>query len=233
MKGDDRGDEALPAKGAGNMERFLALHEFEPEARQRLPHAVYEYVAGGAGEEHSIRANQESYQRIFLRPRVLRSVAPVDLSQEFWSAFACARPASPSRLPTAYASGGRAWLCPGRKSPRRAVCPQLKWDSVDRGAHSGTRGSVLVPDLRSRRPWVHARLDCAGRSGWLRSGMRDGRYPGTRISPPPTASRIQYSGRRSPAPRRTRASRVRSRTAQLAISSRSSRKSNLDKRQIF
>jgi FMN-dependent dehydrogenase len=76
MKGDDRVDEALPAKGAGNMERFLALHEFEPEARQRLPHAVYEYVAGGAGEEHSIRANEESYQRIFLQPRVLRSAAP-------------------------------------------------------------------------------------------------------------------------------------------------------------
>jgi hypothetical protein len=40
MKGDDRIDEALPAKAAGNMERFLALHAFEPEARQRLPHAV-------------------------------------------------------------------------------------------------------------------------------------------------------------------------------------------------
>jgi hypothetical protein len=34
MKGDGRVDEELPAKGAGNMERFLALHEFEPEARQ-------------------------------------------------------------------------------------------------------------------------------------------------------------------------------------------------------
>jgi 4-hydroxymandelate oxidase len=66
------------------MERFLALHEFEQEARQRLPHAVYEYVAGGAGDEYSIRANEESYQRIFLRPRVLRSVAPVDLGQELF-----------------------------------------------------------------------------------------------------------------------------------------------------
>jgi hypothetical protein len=33
------------------MKRFLALNEFEVEARQRLPHAVYEYVAGGAGDE--------------------------------------------------------------------------------------------------------------------------------------------------------------------------------------
>jgi FMN-dependent dehydrogenase len=168
MKGGDRVDEAPSAKGAENMERFLALHEFEPEARQRLPHAVYEYVAGGAGEEHSIRANEDSYQRIFLRPRLLRSVGPVDLGQElFGRPLPCARPARPGRLPTAYASGGRAWLCPGRKPPRRAFCPQLKRDGVDRGDHGGARGSVLVPDLRSRRPRVHARLDRAGRSGWL------------------------------------------------------------------
>ena len=38
------------------MERFLGLNEFEPEARRRLAPAVYEYVAGGAGDEHSIRA---------------------------------------------------------------------------------------------------------------------------------------------------------------------------------
>ena len=79
---DERVDGSILPKGSGNMERFLALHEFEPEARQRLPRAVYEYVAGGAGEEYSIRANEESYQRIFLRPRVLRSVGPVDLGQE-------------------------------------------------------------------------------------------------------------------------------------------------------
>ena len=54
----DRVDKAMLPKEVGNMERFLALHEFEPEARQRLPRAVYEYVAGGAGEEYSIRANE-------------------------------------------------------------------------------------------------------------------------------------------------------------------------------
>jgi 4-hydroxymandelate oxidase len=64
------------------MERFLALDEFEAEARQRLPRAVYEYIAGGAGEEHSIRANKDSYQRIFLRPRVLRFAGPADLGQQ-------------------------------------------------------------------------------------------------------------------------------------------------------
>jgi 4-hydroxymandelate oxidase len=80
----DRVDESIAPKEAGNMERFLALHEFEPEARRLLPHAVYEFVAGGAGEEYSIRANEESFQRIFLRPRVLRAVGPVNLSQEIF-----------------------------------------------------------------------------------------------------------------------------------------------------
>src|ERR1700674_4297528 len=99
MKSDDRVDEAILPKGAWNMERFLALHEFEPEARQRLPHAVYEYVAGGASDEYSIRANEESYQRIFLRPRVLRSVPPVDLGQEL---FGKPLPAPVLLAPAAY-----------------------------------------------------------------------------------------------------------------------------------
>src|SRR5207248_162691 len=68
-------------------------------ARQRLPRAVYEYVAGGAGDEHAIRANEESYQRIFLRPRVLRSVVPVDLGQEL---FGRPLPAPVLLAPAAY-----------------------------------------------------------------------------------------------------------------------------------
>src|SRR5215469_7479377 len=95
----DRLDEAIAPKEAGNMERFLALHEFEPEARRLLPLTVYEYVAGGAGDEYSIRANEESYQRIFLRPRVLRSVGRIDLGQEL---FARALPAPVLLAPAAY-----------------------------------------------------------------------------------------------------------------------------------
>jgi 4-hydroxymandelate oxidase len=81
------------------MKRFLALHEFEVEARERLPHAVYEYVAGGAGDEHSIRANEESYQRILLRPRVLRSAGSVELGQQL---FGKVLPAPVMLAPAAY-----------------------------------------------------------------------------------------------------------------------------------
>jgi 4-hydroxymandelate oxidase len=93
----DPPDEAL--KETGNMERFLALHEFEPEARRLLPHAVYEFVAGGAGDEYSVRANEESYQRIFLRWHVLRAAGPVALGQEL---FGQPLPAPVLLAPAAY-----------------------------------------------------------------------------------------------------------------------------------
>jgi 4-hydroxymandelate oxidase len=76
--------QAPSPEAIGDLARFLAVAEFELEARQCLPRPVYEYVAGGAGDEHSLRANEESYRRIFLRPRVLRPVVPVDLGQKLF-----------------------------------------------------------------------------------------------------------------------------------------------------
>lgn len=49
-------------------------------ARERLPHMVFEYIAGGAGEESTLRANRSDFERIRLRPRVLADVSHVDTS---------------------------------------------------------------------------------------------------------------------------------------------------------
>jgi 4-hydroxymandelate oxidase len=59
---------------------FLTLAEFESAAQQVMAHPVYEYVAGGAGDEISLRANQAAFDSIFLWPRVLRKVIPVETS---------------------------------------------------------------------------------------------------------------------------------------------------------
>ena len=59
---------------------FLTLADYESAARQIMAPSVYEYVAGGAGDEISLRANQTAFDRIFLLPRVLRNVTPVDSS---------------------------------------------------------------------------------------------------------------------------------------------------------
>ena len=50
--------------------------DLEEKASAALPPKVWEYVAGGAGDEHTQRANCEAFKRWGLYPRML--VAPVD-----------------------------------------------------------------------------------------------------------------------------------------------------------
>jgi len=78
---------------------FLTLADFESTARQVMAHPVYEYVAGGAGDEISLRANQTAFERIFLLPRALRSVTPVNPSTTL---FGTKLPAPVLLAPVAY-----------------------------------------------------------------------------------------------------------------------------------
>jgi len=56
-----------------------SLPELEAEARQRLDPAVYDYFAGGADDEVTLRDNLAAYARVTLLPRVLRAVGVPDL----------------------------------------------------------------------------------------------------------------------------------------------------------
>ncbi|MET7331401.1 alpha-hydroxy acid oxidase [Nonomuraea sp. NPDC005650] len=56
------------------MERW-SLRAFEAEARVRLDPAHYDYFAGGAGDEVTVRANEAAFARIGLLPRALRGAA--------------------------------------------------------------------------------------------------------------------------------------------------------------
>jgi isopentenyl diphosphate isomerase/L-lactate dehydrogenase-like FMN-dependent dehydrogenase len=49
-------------------------------AREHLPRDVYDYVAGGAGREETIRANRAAFTRYRIVPRVLRDISERDLS---------------------------------------------------------------------------------------------------------------------------------------------------------
>jgi 4-hydroxymandelate oxidase len=62
--------------------RPLNLDEYEAAARARLPAMVYDYYAGAADDEITLRANRSAYGEIFLRPRVLQDVGTVDTSLE-------------------------------------------------------------------------------------------------------------------------------------------------------
>ena len=53
-------------------------HELEALARERLTPQAYAYVAGGSGDEHSLRWNVEAWSRIRLAPRFLVDVSSID-----------------------------------------------------------------------------------------------------------------------------------------------------------
>jgi 4-hydroxymandelate oxidase len=56
------------------------VDEFEALARERLPQMVYDFFAGGAGDEWTLRENRLAYDRWVVRPRVLTDVSHVDCS---------------------------------------------------------------------------------------------------------------------------------------------------------
>jgi isopentenyl diphosphate isomerase/L-lactate dehydrogenase-like FMN-dependent dehydrogenase len=58
----------------------LTAEELELKARGVLPPEAFAYVAGGAGNEDTVRANRDAYRRWRIVPRFLRDVARRDLS---------------------------------------------------------------------------------------------------------------------------------------------------------
>jgi isopentenyl diphosphate isomerase/L-lactate dehydrogenase-like FMN-dependent dehydrogenase len=60
----------------------IAYEEWERRARDRLEQGPFEYIAGGAGSEATMRANREAFDRWRLAPRMLTSAPERDLSTE-------------------------------------------------------------------------------------------------------------------------------------------------------
>lgn len=60
-----------------DVEQVHHVDDFEEIARGRLSETTLGYVAGGAGQERTIRRNRESLDRLLLVPRVLRNVREV------------------------------------------------------------------------------------------------------------------------------------------------------------
>ena len=56
------------------------LAEYEAAARQLLTRAAYDYYAGGAEDELTLRWNRAAFRRYMLRPRTLVDVSTVDTS---------------------------------------------------------------------------------------------------------------------------------------------------------
>jgi isopentenyl diphosphate isomerase/L-lactate dehydrogenase-like FMN-dependent dehydrogenase len=60
----------------------ISLAQLEQKAKEMLSPPVFDYVAGGAGGEDTMRANREAFYRWRIVPRMLRDVSHRDLSAE-------------------------------------------------------------------------------------------------------------------------------------------------------
>src|SRR5438270_2811093 len=59
---------------------LINLHDYEIAAQERIERTAWEYYQGGSGDEVTLRANREAFERIRLRPRMLADVSKLDLS---------------------------------------------------------------------------------------------------------------------------------------------------------
>src|ERR1700692_2401405 len=57
------------------LKRYLALDDFEPVARRRLPKFLYGYIAGGAESDAAVRDNRQAFEEYGFVPRVLNDVS--------------------------------------------------------------------------------------------------------------------------------------------------------------
>jgi len=60
--------------------RCANVADLRSAARRRLPRGVFDYIDGGAEDEHSARRNVAAFQALGFRPRVLREVGETDCS---------------------------------------------------------------------------------------------------------------------------------------------------------
>jgi len=68
---------------AVDLDAIVGLADFEPLARERMLGPAYDYVAGGAWDEITLRESIEAWQAYRFVPRVLTDLRSIDLSGAF------------------------------------------------------------------------------------------------------------------------------------------------------
>ena len=65
---------------ARRLARAASVHDLRLMARRRLPRGVFDYIDGGAEDEHTMGENTAAFRRIGFHPRVLQGVGEPDPS---------------------------------------------------------------------------------------------------------------------------------------------------------
>ncbi len=80
----------------------VTVKDYRRLAEKRLPRFLFDYVDGGANQEHSLAANVDDFRRICLKQHVMRDVSEVDTSTTLSG--------QPARMPVALAPIGMAGM---------------------------------------------------------------------------------------------------------------------------
>ena len=60
---------------------LINLFDYETAAAEKLSPTAYDYYASGGGDEITLRENHSAYERIKLKPRVLKDISKTDLGK--------------------------------------------------------------------------------------------------------------------------------------------------------
>jgi 4-hydroxymandelate oxidase len=70
----------FPPQHSAKVMEPVNIHEIEEVAGRNIPWATFEYINGGAEDEHTLIGNLDAYKRTWLRRRVMVDVSKVDTS---------------------------------------------------------------------------------------------------------------------------------------------------------
>ncbi len=63
------------------LDKIVNTDDLERSARRYLPRMLYDWIAGGAGDESGLRENSETFRRFRFLPRYLRDVGACSISR--------------------------------------------------------------------------------------------------------------------------------------------------------
>ena len=186
------------ARRAPRIRRWpVNLDDFELAAQRRLSPMAFAYIAGGAGDERTMRRNSEAFGEIRLKPRVLVDVSRVDTSIEL---FGQPMPHPILLAPTAYhklshREGELATARGAQAAAATLVVSSYATTGVEEIApsHSAT---AVVSTLRPSRPRFHSRFGSTGRGGWMRGRLHHRGFAGLRRAQSRSAHALRASRRR-------------------------------------
>ena len=175
-------------------DQFLCLADFEPAARDRLPHAVYEFVAGAAGDEITMRDNVVAFDRLRIRPRVLRDVSKIDTSITiFGDKLSHPILLAPTSFQRMSHPEGEVASARGAGEAGSIFTLGTSGTATIEECVATSSGADLVPAVLAERSKFQSRRCGPGRCRRCEGDLRNGRYANDRRSAKTNASRVQNS----------------------------------------